>query len=325
MLAYFLRRLAYAATTLFGVNVAIFLVFFLVNPPDAMARRILGEKASQATIEAWKQEHGYDLPRFYNRAENGAGRLTQTIFFQKSMKLFWFDFGKADRSGDDIASEIRRRIPASLSYAVPVFLLSLYVQVVIAMLVAFYRGTVFDTGMLFFCVILMSISSLFYIIGGQFLFGIHLKLAPISGYDTGLNALKFLVLPILVGLATSFGQGVRFNRTAFLEEINRDYVRTARAKGLSEQRVLFGHVLKNAMIPILTAEVIRIPFLFMGALLTEAFFAIPGLGGYTIQAIDQQDFAIVRAMVYLGALLYVIGQILTDISYTLVDPRVKLA
>lgn len=325
MAAYFLRRLAYAAATLLGVNVAIFLIFFLVNPPDAMARRILGEKASQATIEAWKQEHGYHLPRFYNRGEEGPGRFTQTVFFQKSMKLFWFDFGKSDRSGDGIGSEIRRRIPASLSYAVPVFLLSLYVQVVVAMLVAFYRGSVFDTGMLFLCVILMSISTLFYIIGGQFLFGIHLKLAPISGYDTGLNGLKFLVLPVLVGLAASFGQGVRFNQTAFLEEINRDYVRTARAKGLSEQRVLFAHVLKNAMIPILTAEVIRIPFLFMGALLTEAFFAIPGLGGYTIQAIDQQDFAIVRAMVYLGALLYVIGQILTDISYTLVDPRVKLA
>ena len=174
------------------------------------------------------------------------------------------------------------------------------------------------------CVMLMSISTLFYIIGGQFVLGKIFMLFPISGYDTGLHAIKFMVLPVLIGIITSVGGGVRFYRTVFLEEINKDYIRTARAKGLSESKVLFKHGLKNAMIPVLTNLVVSIPFLFYGSLIMEAFFAIPGLGSFTIDAIQAQDFAIVRAMVYLGSILYIIGLILTDISYTLVDPRVRL-
>jgi peptide/nickel transport system permease protein len=127
----------------------------------------------------------------------------------------------------------------------------------------------------------------------------------------------------VIGLITGIGGGVRFYRTIFLEEINKDYIRTARAKGLSEAKVLFKHGLKNAMIPILTGVVMAIPFLFMGSLLMEVFFSIPGLGSFMIEAIHSMDFAIVRAMVYLGAVLYIIGLILTDISYTLVDPRIR--
>jgi peptide/nickel transport system permease protein len=139
-----------------------------------------------------------------------------------------------------------------------------------------------------------------------------------------MNSLKFLVLPVVISVIGGIGSGSRWYRTIFLEEINKDYVRTARAKGLSELRVLFKHVLKNAMIPILTGAVVVIPLLFMGSLLTESFFGIPGLGSYTIDAIQSQDFAIVRAMVFLGSVLYIMGLILTDISYTLVDPRIRL-
>ena len=149
-------------------------------------------------------------------------------------------------------------------------------------------------------------------------------LMPISGYDTGIDAFKFLILPVIIGVIGGIGSGTRWYRTIFLEEINRDYVRTARAKGLSELKVLFKHVLKNAMIPILTGVVVVIPLLFIGSLVTEAFFGIPGLGSYTIDAINHQDFSIVRAMVFLGSVLYIIGLILTDISYTLVDPRIRL-
>jgi len=150
-------------------------------------------------------------------------------------------------------------------------------------------------------------------------------LVPISGYDTGLNAIKFLILPVVISVVAGVGSGARWYRSLFLEEIEQDYVRTARAKGLTETQVLFKHVLKNAMIPILTGVVVILPLLFMGSLITESFFSIPGLGSYTIDAINSQDFAIVRAMVFLGSVLYIIGLLLTDISYTLVDPRVRLS
>jgi len=171
----------------------------------------------------------------------------------------------------------------------------------------------------------MSISTLFYIIGGQFIVGKLLRVVPISGYDTGLEAVKFLILPVIIGVISGIGASTRWYRTIFLEEMSRDYVRTARAKGLSETSIMFGHVLRNAMIPILTGIVVVLPLLFMGSLLTENFFGIPGLGSYTIDAINRQDFAIVRSMVYLGSVLYIIGLLLTDISYTWVDPRIRLS
>jgi len=191
------------------------------------------------------------------------------------------------------------------------------------MILAYFRGTYLDYLGVILCVIIMSISSLFYIIGGQYLFCTILQLFPISGYDTGIHALKFASLPVLIGIIAATGGNVRFNRTIFLEEITKDYIRTARSKGLSEEIVLFKHCLKNALIPILTTVVMTIPFLFMGSLLMESFFAIPGLGSFTIDAIQTQDFAIVRSMVYLGSILYIVGLILTDISYTLVDPRIR--
>lgn len=192
------------------------------------------------------------------------------------------------------------------------------------MLLAFFRATYIDIAGVITGVVLMSISGLFYIISGQYLVSKLWHLVPISGFDMGPNAIKFLILPVIIGVIGGIGSGTRWYRTIFLEEINKDYVRTARAKGLSELRVLFRHVLKNAMIPILTGVVAVIPLLFMGSLITESFFGIPGLGSYTIDAIQKQDFSIVRAMVFLGTVLYIIGLILTDISYTLVDPRIRL-
>jgi peptide/nickel transport system permease protein len=175
------------------------------------------------------------------------------------------------------------------------------------------------------CVILMSISTLFYIIAGQYAVSKLLHLVPISGYSADFDtAIKFLILPIVIGVVGGIGAGTRWYRTIFLEEISKDYVRTARAKGLAERVVLFKHVLRNALVPILTGVVAIIPLLFMGSLILESFFGIPGLGSYTIDAIQSQDFAIVRAMVFLGSVLYIVGLILTDISYTVVDPRIRL-
>jgi peptide/nickel transport system permease protein len=325
MLTYIIRRICYAAPILVGVNLITFLLFFWVNTPDNMARTILGDKrVSREQIDIWKREHGYHFPRLFNTQEKGLSKVTQTIFWQKNLPLFFFDFGKSDQDGTNISRKIRDRIGPSLFITLPMFAISLFVDLFLAMIIAFYRGTYIDFYALIVCVLLMSISSLFYIVGGQFLLAKYLHLFPVSGFDTGLAGTKFVVLPILIGFIAGLGGAIRYDRTIFLEEINKDYVRTARAKGLGEGTVLFKHALKNALIPILTSVVVTIPFLIMGNLLLEAFFGIPGLGGYLIEAIQKQDFAVVRAMVYLGSVLYIAGLILVDISYTLVDPRIRL-
>jgi peptide/nickel transport system permease protein len=324
MLAYVVRRLLYAIPILIGVNLFTFVLFFVVNSPDDMARMQLGiKRVTPEAIEKWKAERGYDKPLLYNGAADGVAKLTDTIFFEKSIKLFVFDFGRAD-DGRDIGHEIRMRMWPSLAIAVPTFVLGLFVTVSLALLLAFFRATYLDFWGVVVCVAMMSISSLFYIIGGQYLVSKLWHLVPISGYAEGLDATRFLVLPVLIGVLAGIGSSTRWYRTIFLEEIGKDYVRTARAKGLSEATVLFRHVLKNALIPILTGVVVVIPLLFMGSLLTESFFGIPGLGSYTIDAINAQDFAVVRSMVFIGSLLYIVGLLLTDLSYTLVDPRVRL-
>lgn len=324
MLSYIVRRLFYAIPILIGVNLLTFTLFFVVNTPDDMARMQLGIKyVTPEAIEKWKVERGYDKPLLFNSEAEKLEKLTNTIFFEKSVSMFIFEFGRSD-DGRDIAREIKSRMMPSLAIALPVFVLGLLVYITFALLIVFFRATYIDFWGVVICVALMSISSLFYIIVGQFLVSKLWHWVPISGYGTGLDATKFLLLPVLIGVISSAGSHIRWYRTIFLEEMNKEYVRTARAKGLSERIVLFRHVLKNALIPILTGAVVVVPLLFLGSLLVESFFGIPGLGSYTIDAINSQDFAIVRAMVFLGSMLYIVGLILTDISYTLVDPRIRL-
>ncbi len=324
MIAYIIRRIFYAIPILIGVNLLTFALFFVVNTPDDMARMQLGAKRVTAqAIERWKAERGYDKPLLWNSSASGVERFTETIFYEKSVRLFALDFGNAD-DGRDIAHEILTRMGPSLALAIPVFIIGIAVNITLALFMAFFRATYIDVWGVVLCVALMSISGLFYIIGGQYLVSKLWNLVPISGFSGGPDAVKFVVLPVLIGVIGGIGAGTRWYRTLFLEEIGKDYVRTASAKGLPESRVLFGHVLKNGMIPILTGAVVVIPSLFLGSLLMESFFGIPGLGSYTIDAIQSQDFAIVRSMVFLGAVLYIVGLLLTDISYTLVDPRVRL-
>ena len=323
MFAYLLRRVLYAIPILIGVNLITFALFFVVNTPDDMARMQLGVKrVTPEAIVQWKAERGYDKPLFVNRAAPGFGVVTDTIFFTKSARLFVGDFGRAE-DGRDIAREIRLRMGPSLALAAPTFILGLLVTVSFALLLAFFRATYLDFWGVVLCVAMMSISSLFYLIGGQYLVGKLWRLVPISGFDGGVDAWRFVILPVIIGVVGGIGASTRWYRTLFLEEIGKDYVRTARAKGLSELTVLFRHVLRNALIPILTGVVAVIPMLFMGSLLSESFFGIPGLGSYTIDAIQSQDFAVVRSMVFIGSVLYIVGLILTDLSYTLVDPRIR--
>lgn len=324
MLIYFLRRILYAIPVLIGVNFITFALFFMISSPDDMARVHLGDKRlNPEAIAAWKKSNGYDKPLFYNAKSGGWRTLTDTLYFNKSVKLFAFNFG-ASSQGRDISYDISQRMWPSLAIAVPTLLIGLAVNITFALLIALFRGTYFDRFSVFMCVIIMSISGMFYIIAGQYFFGKVLRLVPVSGYQTGLEAIKFVFLPVVIGVFSGIGAQTRWYRTIFLEEIHRPYVRTARAKGLSEGVVLFKHVLKNAMIPILTGVVVIIPTLFLGSLIMESFFGIPGLGSYTIDAIAQQDFDVVRVMVFLGTIFYIAGLILTDLSYLLVDPRVKL-
>jgi len=325
MIYYLWRRILYAIPILFGINLITFVLFFMVNTPDDIARMHLGNKhVEQQSIEDWKIAHGYNLPLFINHDQSGLKQFEETLFFQKSLKLFTFEFGVSD-AGRDISHDISYRMWPSLAIAVPILIFGIIAEIIIAMAMAFFRATYLDLTGVVMCIILMSISSLFYIIGGQYLFGKILKLVPISGYDGGFEAIKFIILPITVAVIGSLGAGARWYRTLFLEEMNKEYVKTARAKGLSERRVMFKHVLQNTLLPILTGVVVIIPSLFMGSLVLESFFGVPGLGSYIIDAIQQQDFAIVRAMVFLGSILYIIGLVLTDFSYMLADPRVRLS
>ena len=323
MLAYIVRRLLYALPILIGVNLVTFALFFVVNTPDDMARMQLGVKrVTPEAIEKWKVERGYDKPLLVNAEASGLAVVSDTVFFQKSARMFVGDFGRAE-DGRDIAREIGSRMGPSLAIALPTFILGLFVTVTFALTLAFFRATAFDFWGVVLCVAMMSISGLFYIIGGQYLISKVWRLVPISGFGAGLEAWRFLILPVLIGVISGIGSSTRWYRTIFLEEVSKDYVRTARAKGLPETLVFFRHILRNALIPILTGVVVVIPLLFMGSLLTESFFGIPGLGSYTIDAINAQDFAVVRSMVFIGSVLYIVGLILTDISYTLVDPRIR--
>ena len=325
MANYLLRRILYAFPLLLGVNILTFVLFFVVNSPDDMARMQLGQKhVTEQAVTNWKVQHGYAQPLIVNYQKSGIDCLTETIFYQKTMNLFLFKFGVSD-SGRNISADIQERALPSLAIALPTLVIGLLINISFSLMMVLFRESYLEQIGMILCVMLLSISSLFYIISGQFFMSKVLKLVPISGYDDGFAAIKFLILPIVIGVFSGIGSGVRWYRTLFLEEVNQDYVRTARAKGLSETQTLFKHVLPNAMIPILTGVVVVLPLLFMGSLIMESFFSIPGLGSYTIDAINSQDFAIVRAMVFLGSVLYIVGLLLTDISYTLVDPRVRLS
>ena len=327
MLQYIVRRSLYGLLILLGVNLATFFLFFTVNTPDDMARlNIGGKRVTDAQIQKWKAERGYDKPLYINDNKQGTEKITETIFWERSVSLFTFNFGRADGEGaGDIGYQVRQRMVVSLQLAVPLFILQLILSVVFALTLVFFRHSRIDFWGVVLCVVMLSISALFYIMVGQYLFARLAKLVPVSGYAGALDAVKFLILPIFLSLLARLGGEGRFYRAMFLEEIGRDYVRTARAKGLSEPVVLFRHVFRNALIPIITSAGSFLPSLFLGSLLIESFFGIPGLGAYAIDAIGGQDFAIVRTMVFIGAVLYILSFILVDIGYSIADPRIRLS
>jgi peptide/nickel transport system permease protein len=308
-----------------GVNLLTFTLFFAVNSPDNIARlNIGGKRVTADAIEKWKVDHGYDKPLWFDSTEEGATKITHTIFYDRSLRLFKLEFGSSD-SGRDIRHEIGTRIIASAALAVPMLTLTVLVSIAFAMLLVFFRASYLDFWGTVLCVVMMSISSLFYIIMAQWFFGKLLQVVPLSGFVPGLDIFKFLLLPLVVGIVYQLGSEARLYRAMLLEEISKDYVRTARAKGLTEAAVLFRHVLRNAWLPVLTHVGALLPYAFLGSIVFESFFGIPGLGTYVVEAISGQDFAIVHTMVFLGSLLYILAYLATDIAYTFADPRVRLS
>jgi peptide/nickel transport system permease protein len=312
VIRYLARRILYMIPTLIGVSLLTFLLFFMIFSPETLARRNLSAKnPSPAQIATWVHEHGYDRPK--------------AVLFKEHMEsMLTFDFGRSDKTKDPIIDRIKAGALPSLELGALTFGVTLMVGLALAIVAAYLRGTYIDTATMGFAVLLMSVPIVVYVIGVQYCFGKLLRYGPLAGYAPGPGGLKFMILPVLVSVVSGSGYYVRLYRTFLLDETSQDYVRTARAKGVSERLVLFKHVLKNAMIPVVTTTVAAIPSLILGNLVLESFFGIPGLGNYLVGAIGTQDFAVVRAMVYLGTLLYVAGLLVTDVLYAALDPRVRL-
>ena len=313
MLRYIVRRVLYAIPILITVSLLTFMLFYGVFSPERIARNNLSARnPTPAQIKDWVVQHGYDK----SKTEQ---------FKTYTVQMFTFNFGKSDAAGgEDIADRLKAGAVPSFVIALLIFAGAQIAAISAALFLAYFRSTYVDYMGTFLCVLMMSVVYIVYIITGQFVLGKVLRLFPIAGYSAGAEGIKFLLLPAVVGIVSAFGGLTRLYRTFMLEEMNQDYVRTARAKGVSEQAILFRHVLKNAAIPIITSSVATIPGLFLGSLLLESFFNIPGLGSYLIDSIHNADFAVVRAMVFLGTFLTIVGYILTDIGYALFDPRVRL-
>lgn len=307
---YIIRRLLYAIPILIGVTLVIFLLFNVVaGDPTAV---LLGKYATAQQMAELRHELGLDKPL-----------LVQYLGTLKS--AFTLEFGRSWASKQQIAPMIRMGGMVSLTLALPAFVIASMIAIAIALLAAFFRGTLLDRSLVILSVILMSISVLAYILFGQWVFAYKLGWFEISGYEYGFPAfVPYVILPAIIWILLSIGPDMRFYRTVMLDEVYQDYVRTARAKGLSYRIILFKHVLKNAMIPIITNLVIQLPTLILGTLLIENFFGIPGLGSITLQAINNSDFPVIKAMTILSSMLYIFFNILIDVLYTWVDPRMKL-
>ncbi|MDZ4677418.1 MAG: ABC transporter permease [Oligoflexia bacterium] len=310
MFAYIIRRILYIIPILFGVTLLTFVLFNVVGGNPVYQK--LGKHGSEAEIKIMTKELGLDRPLF-----------DQYLFYLK--QCVTFDFGRSWSTNQKISEMVNHGIGATLSLTIPAFTISIIIAILIAIIATFLRNTIFDKILVVMCLAGLSISILAYIIFFQYYFSFKLGMFPISGYDQSWTGRwEYLVLPMIIWIIISVGNEILLYRTVILDEVFQDYVRTARAKGLSEKFVMLKHVLKNAMIPIITNIVMEIPFLYTGSLLLENFFGIPGLGGMTVQAIQNSDFPVIKAMTFIGSIIYVVFNLISDVAYALVDPRIKL-
>ncbi|MGD9109963.1 MAG: ABC transporter permease [Phycisphaerales bacterium] len=310
MIAYIIRRLLYTVPIVLGVLLLTFSLFTLVGGDVSL--EIAGKGATQETIEEIREEYGLNKPLFLS---------WDSQFINHFKHALTFDFGRA-RDRELVIDKIKRGVGPSLALTVPMFFGIVIISVSLALFVAFVRGTMWDVMAVFICVAGMSIPYLSFILFGQYFFAYKWGFFPVF-FSPDLSVAEYVALPILIGITAGIGGNLRFYRTVMLDEMRSDYVRTAFAKGLGTRKVLFKHVLKNAMIPIITRVVLAIPFLFLGSLLLERFFGIPGLGYLMIESIGSRDYFVINAMTYISAILFVVFNLITDICYALVDPRVS--
>ena len=309
MISFLVRRTLYAVPVLLGVAL-ITLLLFNVAGGDPVAIK-LGKNPSPAEVAALRIELGLDQPF-----------LMQYVDFLR--QIVTLDFGRSWSDNTPVREIFWRGIAPTLSLSLPAFLMGSLIAVTVSLLVSFFRGSVLDRATTAAAIAGISVSSLVYILVGQWLLADQWKLFPIWGYEYGAGAIYFLALPIIIWILLSVGTDVRYYRTVALEEISRDYVRTARSKGLDERTVLFRHVLRNCAVPIITRMTIAIPFLITGSFLLEIFFGIPGLGSTLYTAITSSDLPVVKAFTMIGAVLYVLFNIIADLLYALFDPRIRL-
>lgn len=311
MLKYIIRRIVNLVPVLLGVSFIIFVLFNLVSgDPTAV---LLGKNATASQMADLREQLGLNKPLIEQ-------------YFDVVKSAFTFDFGYSWATKQEISQMIIQGAYPSLCLTLPAFILATIFSLVIALVVAYYRGKGIDLFIRILCIAGVSISALAYILFFQYVFAYKLGWFEISGFEFGFpDFVPYVALPAIIFILLSLGPDVRFFRTVILDEIYQDYVRTARAKGLSEITVLLKHVLRNAMIPIITYVVIQIPTLILGALLLENFFSIPGLGGITLNALNSSDFPVIKAMAILSSVLYIVMNLVMDILYTYADPRVKLS
>lgn len=311
MLQYLGRKCVQALLTLAGVIVVVFFLFNIIGGDPVY--QMVGQHANAQLVADIRREYGFDQPVFLQ-------------FLRFVREALSFDFGRSYSTKREIGAMIREGIVPSLMLAIPAFVGTTVLGLFVAVAAAFWRRSWVDRLIVVFCVLGMSMPVLAYILFGQYWLAYRWDLFPISGYEPRLpDGMRFVVLPVLIWIAVSLGYDARFFRAAILEETAQDYVRTARAKGLSERRVYFLHILKNSLIPVVTHLVLQIPLLILGSFLLESFFAIPGIGYLTIEAVHNSDLPLIRAMTILNSILFLIGNIATDLAYRWVDPRVKLA
>ena len=320
--AYAVRRLLYTIPVTLGVMVLLFLLFEAIG--GSPARLVLGKSATAESIAEWDAHNGYDLPLLISWEGLLRERSLVGLFDAQLPRYLWrlsrWDFGTSYVTYQPVRRMIFEGIIPSLSLTVPIFIAGFLASIGIALMCALHRKGHLDRIVVFLSVALMSIPYLGYILVGQFWLGYAWGWFPIWGYE----GISHLVLPWLIGVVSGLGGNVRFYRTVMLDQVRADFIRTAFAKGCTTRRVLWVHLLRNAMIPILTQVVITIPFLYTGSLLLESFFGIPGLGYIGVHALHTGDRPVLSALVFVGSLLFVLFNVLTDLAYVWMDRRIRL-
>ena len=311
MLSYILRRLWQMIPTLLGVILLVFFLFkfFGGDPAEVMA----GLNASPARIASLRAQLGLDKSVWEQL----------WVFIQQ---IFTFDWGKSWTTNEAISSIFATRLPATLTIMIPILVLEVILAILAGLAVAYVRGSLTDRAIMVITTVALSISFLVYIIVGQYVFGFLLGWFPVQGWSNSVwkNLVVYAPLPVILAVLVSLAPQTRLYRSFFLDEIGQDYVRTARAKGVTENTILLKHVLRNAMIPILTNVATQLPGVFIGSFLIEVFFSIPGLGREILVAVNRSDYPVIQAATVYLAFLTMVINLITDVLYKFVDPRVTL-